>query len=146
MYSPSRKPHIKIAQVKILLDDAIHELSEYEDGHRDSGLTGGHLAAQETRYWRLWRLVVAVSPEAIAHLRETDQLPLLSRTINDLVLGRRVSGVSLEDAALSIGRDLSRIPGSALEGAELAPVVGNRASHVTYYPSGAPTLRSLRVS
>ncbi len=143
MYCPKRGLHTKIAEVQILVDGEVYTLDAYEHEHHDSGLTGGHLAAQKSRFNRLWRIHMAMERDAWRQLEATGQLGALLRAVDVLVLGRTYTAVSREQQSESIARELATIEGSRLHGRRIVPVgAGERGRAVVSYPSGAPTLLS----
>ncbi len=143
MYCPKRGMHTKIADVRILVDGEVYKLDDYEREHHDSGLTGGHLEAQKSRFNRLWRIHIAIERDAWDQLDRTGQLGALVRAIEVLVLGRTHAAVTREQQAESIARELATIEGSNLYGRRIVPVAaGERGRAVVAYPSGAPTLSS----
>lgn len=138
--------HTKIAEVRILVDEAVWKLDDYEREHRDTGLTGGHLEAQKARFHRLWRIHMAIERGIHRRLEETEQLSTLLRAVDALVFGRAPGHVTKDQVSLSIARELAAIPESSLHGKQIEPAaVGERGRPQVVYPSGAPSLRSLAV-
>jgi HD superfamily phosphohydrolase len=138
IYCPPAGMNSKIARVKCLVDDQVMELHELERTSSDRGITGGHLEAQELRFRRLWRVLVAAKPEVIENLKNDRLYPLFIRSIEYLVMGRRDPGVSREEVSASLASELAQLKGQG-------PIaVAARGQPALRYPSGAPSLSSFK--
>jgi HD superfamily phosphohydrolase len=148
MYCPPPLMNTKIADVRILADERVTTLNDYEENAEgDAGLTGGHLQAQKRRFRRLWRVYFACAPATRELLEERHALPTLKRAIGGLVLGRgEDSGRSPDELALAVAEELKGNPASHFHDKELGLTVAARgAEPPERYPSGARTLRSLLI-
>jgi uncharacterized protein len=139
MYCPPSAMNTKIADVQILVDDAVSTLDQHEKQEGDAGLTGGHLGAQKKRFERLWRVLVAVSPEAEAQIREKRLFPVLIRAIESLVMGRCPPGVTLQEQSESIANEVGALLNRKIVPGGLAARASN---FIEPYPTGAPALRN----
>jgi hypothetical protein len=136
MYCPPAEMNTKIADVCILVDDDVTTLDTHETNEGGRGLTGGHLAAQKARFGRLWRIMFAVDPSVRGDLQAKHLYPTLIRGIHCLVLGVTPVGVTLNEEAESVARELANILGLDTVPAALAA----RSTFTQPYPSGAPRL------
>jgi HD superfamily phosphohydrolase len=139
MYCPPSAMNAKIAAVKVLVDDSVVSLDEHEQSEQDAGLTGGHLAAQKKRFGRLWRFLIAISPEALEQVQRKRTYPVLIRAIESLVIGRAPTGVTLDEQAESIAHELGALLGRSTVATGVA---ARGADFVEPYPTGAPALRN----
>jgi hypothetical protein len=148
MYCPPGRMNTKIADVKILVDDGVYTLDNYEESAGlDSGLTGGHLAAQKKRFRRLWRIYFACDPDVYRKLKQSGLLATLRRAVTCAVLGQGDSGNSREETMHSVAQQLAAHEGTPLYDKRLVPVdaVAARGRRGDLYPSGLPTFRELAV-
>lgn len=142
MYCPSPEMNTKLAQVGILYKgviDSLANLDETGGGH----LTGGHLAAQQERFRRLWRISFAIEATVGERLKELGLLEPMRRTIKDAVLWQPPWDETLAaDAVRPIAQDLLQLEGSPWKGRRLREPAFNREQADIEYPGGAPSIRS----
>jgi HD superfamily phosphohydrolase len=147
IYCTARVPHAKIAEVKVLVNEAIETLADFEQHESDPALTGGLLRAQLSRFERLWRFQVAVSPEAAEQLRIQRTLRTFERTIESLILRADRGSADVEEIARELAQNVCTNADHHLAGRTLVASGELHAQNrtVKFYPSGAPTLTSLLV-
>ncbi|MGH9891446.1 MAG: hypothetical protein ACREA0_05580, partial [bacterium] len=142
MYCPPRKMNTKIAEVQVLVHGDVHTLDGFERTHGDRGVTGGHLNAQQERFRRLWRMLIAIDPDERKRLRGIGLLQTLGRAVDLCVLGTPPSTGTLEEAVHSLAAELAARPSSPLHGRRVIELEAARSGALQYYPSGAPSLLS----
>lgn len=140
MYCPPRKMNVKIAEVQVLVHGDVHTLDGFETNHGDRGVTGGHLKAQKERFRRLWRILVAISPDARAQLIGNDLLGPLGRAIELCVQGRQPPSGTIDEAVRSLARELASRQGSPLFDKRVITKTAARSQTLIHYPGGAPSL------
>jgi HD superfamily phosphohydrolase len=148
MYCPSQSMNSKLAQVKIIFNEAIQTLDVWDKG-RDR-LAGGHCAAQLERFARLWRVEVFMREADLRVMqprnaqRETEYLHLFKRRVRSAVLGVTLDGKLTEEEAFEIAEGLSRLDGGPYKGYKAFDMKAARGRNENdFYPLGAPLLRTL---
>ena len=149
MYCPSQDMNSKIAQVKLIHNDAIRTLDEWDkDAHFQ--LAGGHCAAQLERFESLWRVEVFLRESDLKKLhakkenRETEYFRTFKKAIRALILGVATEGNTLGEEAHSIITSLAAIKESPFFGHQTIELKAAR-DLVETYPLGAPHLNKLIV-
>jgi HD superfamily phosphohydrolase len=147
MYFPPRAMNTKIAGVNVLVDGRRYTLDDYErsrrpgSAHRDPGLTGGHLAAQEERFARLWRVGFFVARDQYDAIAESPRLQILVNTIHGNVMRQVPPGSSLDAVSFANSADFAELVGwRAVRRDQAAKSKSGRP--LVRYPSGALTIRS----
>jgi HD superfamily phosphohydrolase len=140
MYCPALTMNTKIAEVNVLLDGDVDKLAAVE--RRYLGVTGGHLAAQQERFRRLWRVTFAMERNALADFEDSDLRALLYETLEIAVLGKRPHTREPERALRGVAEELVRLTGSPWQGRELVVPASNRGLSTEWYPAGLPSLRA----
>jgi HD superfamily phosphohydrolase len=146
MYCPPRDMNSKIAEVQVLINGDVLSLAKFEAAEPDHGITGGHLAAQQARFRRLWRVAFAIERTASRKLAERRLLEPLGNAIDHCVLGLEPTGGSLQDDMVGLARELTRTPGTPLyrrrllPEARIAELAAARQSPQLRYPGGALSL------
>jgi HD superfamily phosphohydrolase len=141
MYCPPRNMNSKIARVQVLIHGDVYSLDDFERRHEDRAVTGGHLAAQQLRFRRLWRVFFAIENAQRKELQEKNLYEALGRAIELCVLRREPPTGSIDEAIRSLAIQLSGRPGSPLTGKDIREqVVAARADTTLFYPGGAPSL------
>jgi HD superfamily phosphohydrolase len=138
MYCPPRTMNTKIAEVRVLINDHVYKLDDFELTNGDRGITGGHLAAQKNRFLRLWRVQFGISQDQLERLRAEGLLQLLGRAIQLCVLGTEPSVGTAQEERDTIAAELAKISvrDDGEQGARAA-----RQHEALSYPTG---LRGLR--
>jgi HD superfamily phosphohydrolase len=146
MYCPASM-NAKIAKVKVAVDGQISSFDTWED--HPNRLSGGHLAAQQNRFKRLWRVHVFIDSDVIAGL-STAAKRLLKSVVKELVFPKNVDPESLEEAAFDLATRATHIEGLPMFGVEVEEprFAARKDSWVTQlkYPSDAPSLDVFRKS
>jgi len=143
MYCPPRDMNSKIAEVQVLINGDVLSLAKFEAAEPDHGITGGHLAAQQARFRRLWRVAFAIDRVAARKLAERRLLEPLGNAIDRCVLGLEPTGGSLQDDMVGLARELTRTPGTPLyrrrllPEARIAELAAARQGPQLRYPGGA---------
>lgn len=143
IYCPDRWMNSKIAGVNICVDGAVAKLNKWEEQNGDT-LSGGHLAAQQDRFRRLWRFHVFMERgqyESLVAARDPI-LPLLQQAIDQLVLGIMVDQITVQDASMLLANQLQRDPGTGRMAARDRDTLSRVPRYAREYPTGAPSLRS----
>ncbi len=147
IYCPDRTPHAKIARVQVLINGRVGALADLEHEGTDPAMTNGLLEAQQKRFEGLWRVQVALSPAAIASLRERNVFSDFERAVECLVLKAHRGSSDPETIARELARKLLANPDFDTNGKVLV-AAGEMHGHrrtIKTYPSGASTLSSLFV-
>jgi HD superfamily phosphohydrolase len=146
MYCPASM-NAKIAKVKVSVDGQISSFDAWED--HPNRLSGGHLAAQQNRFKRLWRVHVFIDSEVLAGM-STAAKRLLKSTVKELVFPKNVDPEGLDEAAFDLATRASQIPDLPLFGAvieEPAFAARSDSSFIAQtYPTDAPSLMAFRRS
>lgn len=153
MYCPSRSMNSKIAKVKIIHNDAIRTLDEW-DNDKHAKLAGGHCAAQLERFESLWRIEVFMCESDLENIkttsekiRDNDYWHLFKRAVKNGVLGVAPDPHTLAEESFLLAVSLATI--------EVSPYFGYKAldqkaardfREDEQYPLGAPLLRTLLVA
>ncbi len=138
MYCPGENMGFKIADVKVRIGGDIEKLSESE--RKGGSLSGGHLEAQHRRFMRLWRVHFFLHRNVYSAL-DRDKYLVLMTAIPRLVLGQTDRGLSMEEEAEKIARQLSELSDTPLSGRSIVELrKTSKGSPTRYYPSGAPSL------
>jgi HD superfamily phosphohydrolase len=147
MYCPREALHTKVAGVEVLVHGEVYKLVDVEQRGIDPALTGGLLAAQQSRFERLWRVMFAISPEAEQTLESRETKLDMERAIRSLILGDTDGSATVSDEAGDIARKLVANRGYALYGRTVmtkeAVHARTRRADPETYASGAPTILSL---
>lgn len=147
MYCPREALHTKVAGVEVLVHGEVYKLVDVEQRGVDPALTGGLLAAQQSRFERLWRVMFAISPEAEQTLESRETKLDIERAIRSLILGDTDGSATVSDEAGDIARKLVANRGYALYGRTVmskeAVHARTRTADPETYASGAPTILSL---
>lgn len=144
MYCVEVKP--KIAQVSILVKDAILTFHEYEQRHGDI-LSGGHLRAQLERFDRLWRVHFFIDRDAREELRDEKLLQLLTSAIESLVLRddpeeeKKSAALTVAYALTGMGRLKGKVVTNVLDNPVALAAAGEQTA-IVKYPNGAPSVRA----
>jgi HD superfamily phosphohydrolase len=141
MYCPSLQMNTKLAQVGIYFNGVVDSLANLD---RENGnLTGGHLAAQQQRFRRLWRISFSIDRNAYDRLDEVGLLDCLRETIERVVLWRPSwEEKPVEDVVRTIAEDLVKLERSPWYGREIVEPAMNRQQSSVAYAGGAPSVRS----
>ncbi len=155
MYCPSQKMNSKIAQVKIIYDDSINTLNDW-DVKKNENLAGGHCAAQMKRFESLWRIEVFLSRKALSTIEEKFKtqagayIELLRRAVRTFILGvSPTNDRNLLAESAAIAGALVNFDGSPYFGWKALPVSDQIAARninsQDRYPLGLPHIRQLLV-
>ncbi len=151
MYCPTRAMNLKIAQVKVVHNDAIRTLDEW-DRDAQFQLAGGHCAAQLERFESLWRVEVFLRETDFRKLqpkgekRETEYFRTFKKAVKAFILGVAAEGNTLPEEAHAIVTSLATIAGSPYFGRKALELAANRFFDAAdSYPLGAPLIRTLLV-
>jgi HD superfamily phosphohydrolase len=141
MYCPSLEMNTKLAQVGIYFNGVVDSLANLDA--ENGTLTGGHLAAQQQRFRRLWRISFAIDEEAYERIELDGLLGCLRETIERVVLWRPSwEEKPVEDVVRSIAENLVKLERSPWYGREIIQPALNRQQSSVTYAGGAPSLRS----
>ncbi len=146
MYCPPRDMNSKIAEVQVLINGDVLSLAKFEAAEPDHGITGGHLAAQQARFRRLWRVAFAIDRAAWRKLAERRLLEPLGNAIDRCILRLEPTGGSLQDDMVGLALELTRTPGTPLyrrrllPDARIAELAAARQGPQLRYPGGALSL------
>ncbi len=141
MYCPPLEMNTKIAEVGIFFKGVLDSLASLDA--RNKNITGGHLAAQQDRFRRLWRVSFAIDSRAIDSLEESGMLDCLRKTIEDAVLWRPVCAEhERDDRVRRIAKTMVELDSSPWHGRSLVEPALNREEPSRPYPGGAPSIRS----
>jgi HD superfamily phosphohydrolase len=141
MYCPPRNMNSKIAKVQVLIHGDVYSLDEFEKRHEDRAITGGHLAAQQLRFRRLWRVFFAIDERERDELKKRDLYEALGRAIELCILRREPPTGTIDEAVRSLAMLLAGRDGSPLTGKQIREqVVAARSDPTLFYPGGAPSL------
>lgn len=152
MYCPPRDMNSKIAEVQVLIHGDVHSLAGFEAAEPDHGITGGHLAAQQARFRRLWRVAFAIDRTERRRLADRRLLEALGTAIDRCILRLEPSAGTLQDDVVGLARELTRVPGTPLyrrrllPEARIAEVAAARQEARARYPGGALSLLDYTVS
>jgi hypothetical protein len=144
MYCPASM-NAKIAKVKVAVDGQISSFDAWED--HPNRLSGGHLAAQQNRFKRLWRVHLFIDSEVLSRM-STAAKRLLKSTVKELVFPKNVDPQSLDEAAFDLATRATNIYGLPLFGAAVdEPSFAARTDSGVIeqrYPTDAPSLEVFR--
>jgi HD superfamily phosphohydrolase len=142
MYCPGKEMGFKIASVKVKTEDVISPLHEWDKKNRGD-VTGGHLAAQENRFKRLWRVHFFID-RSEAEKRSPEFLRILRKAVRILLLKLLDQPAEWEDEVLKLALQASKMDGTILSRRPVdsqrmaSQLSGGRAD--LYYPTGMPCL------
>jgi hypothetical protein len=119
MYCPPRDMNSKIADVQVLIHSDVHSLAEFERREPDHGITGGHLAAQQERFRRLWRIQFAIDRSERARLQRLHLLEPLGRAIDRCILGSEPTVGDLQADVVALARELTKLTETPLAGRDI---------------------------
>lgn len=140
VYCPPPKMNTKIAAVGIYNNGRVDSLHGFD---REGRITGGHLAAQEGRFERLWRIHFAIDRDAYERLDSFGLVDPLIQTIEKAVLwSPRDLEEDAEDGVRSIAETLTRLESSPHYGCQVVEPALNREQPNHVYPGGARSIRS----
>jgi uncharacterized protein len=146
MYCPSMHMNTKLAEVGIYIRGQVDSLARFDE--RNTRITGGHLAAQQLRFRRLWRISFAIKECAYAELEKTGLLRVLQKAIKELVLWtpESLDGADephdVREVAKDIAREVVRTQGSPWYGHDIIEPALNREQPGSEYVGGAPSISS----
>jgi HD superfamily phosphohydrolase len=141
MYCPPLEMNTKIAEVGIYRRGEVDTLARLDEQH--NRVSGGHLAAQQERFRRLWRVSFAIDRDIRDRLEEAKLLPILREMIDRETLwvpGSVDDGP--EDGVRRIAETLTQREGSPFHGHTLQEPAFNREEQSFEHPGGAPSIRS----
>jgi uncharacterized protein len=150
MYCPPREMNSKIAEVQVLIHSDVHSLADFERREPDHGITGGHLAAQQQRFRRLWRIQIGIEVGERDRLNEAHLLEALGRAIDRCVLGSEPTVGTFQGDVVALARELTRLDDSGLVGREVRgdeeiERIAARQAPSNRFPNGTARLRAYTV-
>ncbi len=141
MYCPTLEMNTKIAEVGIFFKGVLDSLASLDEHNKN--ITGGHLAAQQERFHRLWRVSFAIDGAAYARMEGNRTLECLRETIERAVLWRPADPEQTpDDAVRHIAETMTKLDSSPWHGRPIVEPALNREQASIQYPGGAPSIRS----
>ena len=139
MYCPSLGLGQKLAKIKMLHNDEVRPLNEFDSSRE---VSGGHLTAQLERFKQLWRASLFASPEAEKELKQRGLLGTLQLVFKIGVLGLPPEDVSMYDVAEMLTGNRANITYASVETLVSEELLAAYEGPTIAYPSGTGSLRS----
>jgi hypothetical protein len=144
MYCPTAGMNVKIAEVKIKVNEVVDQFAKYEEAY-ENRLSGGHLDAQLKRFTRLWRVHFFIERKEKERIK--DWRGHLITAINKLVLNNIGDGETKEDIVNSLATSMTIAKESPWQDCAVldeVAVAAFRKPLVQYpfYPFGAKSIRN----
>lgn len=142
MYCPTAGMNVKIAKVKIKVNEIVDEFSNYEKIFNNH-LSGGHLDAQLKRFDRLWRVHFFIDRKEKERIRNWRDL--LITAIDKLVLDRIGDGENKDDIVKRLASNMTTTQESPWNGCTVIDDVASAAYQMqkqVRYPFGARSIRN----
>lgn len=144
MYCPIEGMNVKIANVRIAVDNEIESFNTYERKNENK-LSGGHLDAQVDRFKRLWKIYFFIDR------KEGQKIELIKgvfqEVVRKLALGCFQSGENPYDTCERLAQNLISNKASPWYGYEISPEIGQAVyndddAYDLQYPCGVFKLSS----